>query len=104
MEIGPPGMDDLVNQRIEEVNATEPGVDADRSRAVIAVAIDAAKRGAGDLPPLLADIDRAALAFPAGHTASLGRASSGRQGVKSQETEPLAQRMGQNQNTSHTHG
>jgi hypothetical protein len=76
-------MNELVNEGIQEVNASEPGVDADATQGVVAVAVDATKTlRTLDLPACFADVYRAALALPAGHIASVERWSTGGQGVR----------------------
>jgi hypothetical protein len=73
----------LVDQGIQEVNASEPGVYADAMERVVAIAVNAAKTLRPlNLPSLVANVDGAALTLPAGHIASVERGSTGGQGVK----------------------
>jgi hypothetical protein len=82
-QVGPAGVNELVNEGIQEVNASEPSVDADAMERVVAIAVDAAKTLRPlDLPALIADVNGAALALPAGHKASVERGSTCGQGVR----------------------
>lgn len=61
MQVRPPGVDDLVDQRVHQLHARQARVDTDCLGRVVAVAADLAQLGPADLPPLPVDVDGSAL-------------------------------------------
>lgn len=59
VQVWPPGVNEFVNERVEQLVARERLMDADDPLPVVAVAVAATQFGAADFPALFADVDRA---------------------------------------------